>query len=390
VEAEELTGTLSTDDPDITILQGNADFGAIEFYDYTDNADSPFEILVDSDAEPHQVPFSVSMNSEDGSEETLNFELFVGTGDLVLVDDDAGKEYESYYLDALAELGAIVNYKPVQFWGSPSETLLSNYSTIIWFTGDESEETLTEPDRQVLANYMDNGGNLFVTGQDIGMDISETDFYADYLHAELTEENWTGTRLIKGVDGDPIGDDLVLLIAGGEGAGNQDSPSAVEPLGSAVQCMGYFPEWDGCGIRYDGDHKMVYFSFGYEAISTWENQIETMSRILEYFDMELAVDDEYLSVTPPNTELAQNYPNPFNPTTKIGYQLANSTDVTLKIYDITGRLIKVLVDETREAGYHSVIWHGKDDSGKDVSSGMYMYRLKTKDSEQTKRMLLLR
>jgi len=88
---------------------------------------------------------------------------------------------------------------------------------------------------------------------------------------------------------------------------------------------------------------------------------------------------------PSLTSLGQNYPNPFNATTKIAYDLATAGDVTLKIYDISGRLVETLVDRHLDAGSYTASW---DASG--VSSGVYFYKLSTADYSSTKKMNLLR
>ncbi len=93
--------------------------------------------------------------------------------------------------------------------------------------------------------------------------------------------------------------------------------------------------------------------------------------------------------------LEQNYPNPFNPTTHIGFRIppGGRSDfgfVDLKIFDIQGRLVKTLINENRQIGEYSVTWNGTDDNGKQVSSGIYIYRLKSGDFYEAKRMLLLR
>ena len=78
--------------------------------------------------------------------------------------------------------------------------------------------------------------------------------------------------------------------------------------------------------------------------------------------------------------LKQNYPNPFNQTTKIEFTLAKSGFVSLNIYDILGRKARTLVSEHLSSGYKSVLWDGKNDSGKDVASGIYFYRIEVGDS----------
>ena len=92
-----------------------------------------------------------------------------------------------------------------------------------------------------------------------------------------------------------------------------------------------------------------------------------------------------------------NYPNPFNPAgagrspgTEIRYQVSGDIEVDLSIYNIRGQLIKTLVNELRQAGEHSVIWDGSDQFNHSVPSGIYLYRLKTKDDSKIRKMILLR
>ncbi len=98
----------------------------------------------------------------------------------------------------------------------------------------------------------------------------------------------------------------------------------------------------------------------------------------------------FLKEAPAAFSLAQNYPNPFNPTTKIQFTLAKSGFVTLQIYDILGRKVRTLTSQHLSAGYKSTVWDGKNEQGKEVSSGIYLYRLTTEDFTETKRMVLLK
>jgi flagellar hook assembly protein FlgD len=89
-------------------------------------------------------------------------------------------------------------------------------------------------------------------------------------------------------------------------------------------------------------------------------------------------------------ELHQNYPNPFNPTTTITYSVPEKCDVTLKVYDISGKCVASLVDERQEKSSYAVEWHGKDAIGSTVASGIYFYRLAAGNHTITKKMVLLR
>jgi len=99
------------------------------------------------------------------------------------------------------------------------------------------------------------------------------------------------------------------------------------------------------------------------------------------------VDDPLI---PTNTELNSNYPNPFNPTTTISYSISEPIFVNIAIYNVKGAKVKNLVDGDKEAGFHSVVWDGKDHNGKKVASGIYLYRFNTSEVVQIKKMMLIK
>ena len=97
-----------------------------------------------------------------------------------------------------------------------------------------------------------------------------------------------------------------------------------------------------------------------------------------------------LHASPPKFGLSQNYPNPCNPETTIEYSLANGCHVTLKIYNMAGQLIKTLADEYQTAGYYKIMWHGDNEAGQEVASGVYFYRIKAGDKAAIKKMVVLK
>jgi flagellar hook assembly protein FlgD len=89
-------------------------------------------------------------------------------------------------------------------------------------------------------------------------------------------------------------------------------------------------------------------------------------------------------------ELAQNFPNPFNPVTKIPYAIPEMSHVYLMIYDVSGRIIREWELSDHTTGHHSVTWDGTDMNGNPVSSGVYLYTLKTATFSDTKKLILLK
>lgn len=88
--------------------------------------------------------------------------------------------------------------------------------------------------------------------------------------------------------------------------------------------------------------------------------------------------------------LGQNAPNPFNPRTEIRFALPSRQPVTLRVYNVEGKLVRTLIQGPREAGAHTVVWEGDDDRGGRVASGLYFYRLGTDHGVLTRKMTLLK
>ncbi|MFH2037645.1 MAG: T9SS type A sorting domain-containing protein [Candidatus Zixiibacteriota bacterium] len=100
--------------------------------------------------------------------------------------------------------------------------------------------------------------------------------------------------------------------------------------------------------------------------------------------------DEDQSVKPLNFKLSQNYPNPFNPSTTIEFELMRKSNVELTVYDILGRRVSSLINQTMPAGSHKIRWDGRNQNGDNVASGIYFYKIKTDQFSDTKKMVLVR
>jgi predicted outer membrane repeat protein len=108
------------------------------------------------------------------------------------------------------------------------------------------------------------------------------------------------------------------------------------------------------------------------------------------FEYEVTSIADHILLTPTGFSLHQNYPNPFNSTTTLRYDLPQKSHVTIVIYDMLGRQVRSLLSSDEEAGYKSVTWDTKDDVGKTVSSGVYLYQIRVGGFTKTSRMVLLK
>jgi hypothetical protein len=101
------------------------------------------------------------------------------------------------------------------------------------------------------------------------------------------------------------------------------------------------------------------------------------------------VDDEN-TIIPDEFFVSQNYPNPFNPTTTFSYGLPSNSNVRIEIFNVLGQSVRVLLDDYQSAGYQSITWDGLDNSGSQVTSGVYFYKINAGEFNQTKKMLMIK
>ena len=106
-----------------------------------------------------------------------------------------------------------------------------------------------------------------------------------------------------------------------------------------------------------------------------------------FVNASLSIDSE---IIPEVFALHQNYPNPFNPITSLRYDLPADGLVNITIYDMMGRIVKILVNGSQTAGYKSIQWNATNDRNEPVSAGLYLYTIQTGEFRQTKKMVLLK
>lgn len=117
--------------------------------------------------------------------------------------------------------------------------------------------------------------------------------------------------------------------------------------------------------------------------------------ITEILKIDFNIPDDVTSLTESQNilttfKLIQNYPNPFNPSTTIQYELPNNGKVKVSIFDLKGRLVKTLLEQSQQIGVHKIIWDGKNKSGVKASSGFYIYSVRFENSIFSKKMILLK
>lgn len=246
---------------------------------------------------PYPMTTRTDVEVYNGMTTTLN--VAMNAAQVLIVDDDGGDAYQMYYEAAVQAAGR--SYLTVTT--PPTAAEMAMFESVVWFTGDDYTTTLTTTDQAEIAAFLDGGGRLFISGQDIGFDIYTAPFYGNYLRAGYVQDDVN----LGGVIGDaanPVGFGFTFNIKGGSGAGNQSYPSEVNPLGGAQTAFVYDPAVPAAssmlykmggevgangivgsgtaGLTYDGAYKLVYFAFGFEAVDDGMTRGALMGRILDW------------------------------------------------------------------------------------------------------------
>jgi hypothetical protein len=406
LDATGVSATLTNDDPDVQIIQAAANFGDLARDQSGSNQNDPFTFSVSPSSVTHLSTFYLNITTvEGGYAYIVGFKILTGSPAILLVDDDEGKTYEVHYTKALEMKQIYSEAWDVSLNGAPTIDVLQQYESVIWFTGDDRDSTLTADEQSVITAFLDGGGKLLITGQDIGHDLVEdgsaadSTFYSTYLHAQYVSDS-SNTDKTRGISGDPITGSpskmSVNFTGAYGGAGNQTAPDVISPIPPAETILEYYRVHTGAALRYEDEatgSRLVYLAFGFEGIAglAEDSAAELMEAILKWLaGRETPVEEVLMeSIVPKAYALSQNYPNPFNPQTRIKYELPHAGKVVLKVYNIVGQEICTLVDEVKPAGLFNVDWDGRDNTGHRVASGVYLYRLVVQGFVQTRKMLLL-
>ncbi|TET46292.1 T9SS type A sorting domain-containing protein [candidate division TA06 bacterium] len=393
LNALSVQATLATSDTGIYMVDATVIFPSLANGDSANNSSMPFVFDVSPGFDPHRVTFHVTINTSPSSYHTEDtFNLMVGHPSVLLVDDDGGAGYEPFFEEALDQISVAFDEWELFSQGDVGG-VLANYCLVIWFTGDQVDSTLAAQDQTDLQTYLDAGGLLFITGQNIGQDIGSDPFYANYLHASFDLPT-TNDKLLYGVTGDEIGDGLTLLTAGSPGAGNQTSQDIISPLAGADSVIMYGPA-DCAAIKYDsGTYKVVYFGFGFEGIASrpaqgFDNNWLVMREIIKWLGCPQVGVEEEVEVRAPisRTHLFQITPNPFSKATTIEFTLggeARRGKTKLGLYDAAGRLVETLMD-----GFSQPKFSMSFDASL-LPSGVYFLRLDTPEESLCRKMVIVK
>ncbi len=405
--ASNVTATLSCSTPGVTIMNPSLHIPAIGG-GQTLVSPAPFNIQLSPALSPTIARFDLRLASAFSPDTFLtSFQTSVGGINVVLIDADDSPfsaEMASYYAVALDSILCPVTYWDIATQGPPPASLL-DYSVMVWFTGSirsQLAHTISSGEVAYLRSYLDQGGHLLLTGQDIAEQLTQTadsTFLRDYLGVRYLDD-------LRPYDADvlnesPIGAGWKLRVAGSQGASNQLDTDLLEVLPGSTPAF-QLKSFDGTETGIGGvtrtlpnNGQVVFLSFGIEAVTTshanlgYATRYQLLQAAIDFLREDIATDaNELVDVKPLpfDFELQQNYPNPFNPSTTIQYVVSPRVagqPLSLEVYNILGQRVASLIEATAASGSYRLDF----DAGQ-LASGIYLYRLQIGNQTITRKMIL--
>jgi hypothetical protein len=315
---------------------------------------------------------------------------------ILLVNDALNlEEYGDLYL---ASLDTVVQF--YGYWDNrllSVNSLLSNFNMVVWFTGLDSVNTLSQTDRDSLVAFLDRGGSLLLSSKNLGQNIGDTSvFFQQYLKASYLSGN-ANQIILKGQSGCyPISngpsDSLTMTAI------NARSCDRLVPLAGADSVFTYRTVGGSGVVRCSTEtFKTVFSAVPLEhLVSSTLNRVSRtrfIARCLKWFGADVFYQVE--GEPEPGLAVGRNIllgakPNPMSDYGIISFNLENPGTAILRIYNVGGQLVKTIFQGQAGSGVHSIRWDGRDDHGRQVSNGVYFYKLEAGQTRLTSRLVIIR
>jgi hypothetical protein len=271
---------------------------------------------------------------------------------------------------------------------------LDEYRIILMSYGVIDGSLMTDADISLLSDWLSLGGkNLLLTGDSVVQGLADKGGLAvPFL------EDWLGAQAVSGDIGHLIGNQVAPVAA----------PLAGDPVFATGERIAGFHDPNGTpGYSYaaailnqhpTNGSRVITLPFDFDAIHDDPStgpapqglaaRTRLLRDVLYFFGLPAGAAPS--EVPDHGRFFARSYPNPFNPTVRIEFNLPHARHVSLKVYDVRGRQVRDLLDETRPAGPGWTVWDGTDESGARVASGTYFYSLKAGSEEVVRKIALIK
>ncbi len=348
-----LTATLSADGAPVNINEAVIDFDPIDF-SQTVTSNLPFEFEVSDTLTPQIVTFDISFSADELPEpDHAEIRLMLGTPDLAVIDDDGvvsgTGDYLAYYGDALRISDEVHAVWDIEASGVPSLEWLQANSKVIWYTGN-NPAPLNESKIDLISDYLENGGKILMSGQDISHGGIEVENFLDqYFAVEVTSHDVNSTYVYGNTDHEMMDAADHYSISHSAAAHNQNAPDGFTVREGGASLFVYPFTGDlTCGSSLKtATYSSILLGFGLEALSGFSGDPDTVrsdliNRMLAWLDLTYTSIDEVHLNLPGTGGIVAAYPNPFNPAIQFEVQLQGAESGELQITDIRGARVKKL------------------------------------------------
>jgi len=333
-------------------------------------------------------------------------------GKNILVVKDGGYSNDSLYYEVLGD-------EKTHYWltseeGGLHKSVINGGFDLIFITGYGTQivPMFDEEDVYGIGEFLDNGGDLMLTDPDwaFANETATSKFYVGFQPGDFAYDYFGIDTLIN----DPANDDgsladieftgfaehpisadftggvtygpLMYSILGASNWG--DFPYPNDEATAGVMFIGATNNYPAAVSNKTETFGTIYCGFWPEVIAAEQfSEFETLINNIVNNTTAIEKQTENIAM---EFALEQNYPNPFNPTTRIEFAIPERSQVSLKIYDINGQLVKTLTNSMKAQGRYDATWDATNSMGVKVSSGVYFYKLQTANNVITKKMLLMK
>jgi hypothetical protein len=271
--------------------------------------------------------------------------------------------------------------------------MLSPYQAVILFSGSTQSNIIPSMGWSALQDYFNSGGKLIISGQNIAQDLASTLPYylTNFLKVSFTDDH-SNDLTIVGTPGNPLTNGYYLVMAGSGGAWNQTSLDVVQALTGAESFLIYNTNnlQRMAGVRVQsGQGDLFFCSFGIEGINdsttSANHRDEVLGLMMEQFGIN-EVERNIDNLISGDFRIVSLYPNPFNSNITLTYEMSQSFDLKIAVFDVLGRTVAEETIQNAPLGINRWKWV----SSEHVVSGVYFIRIQSQGNSLVKKMLLLR
>ncbi len=376
-------GNLGSSDEYITILTNNLSFGNIPADSSTDQS-----YTVEADASTpigHIAEFQFELTADYDYAVYDTTEFYIGKIPVLVIDLDPGQHYGQTMIEAI-EANEVEYLYDTEF----PQTDYQMYGSIFVILGNyESNHGLTQEESDILVNYLESGGNVYMEGRRtwytdeqkpvhsmFNVDITSFTSWFEYVNIYGEPETFTEDMLFTYEDNGFFNYNLYYLDG-------ED--------GSFVVLRSEEEDY-GCAVANETDtYKTIASSFEFSALVD-AGHPSTKKELMAQYLMFFGVYDPYVNV-PENDYNGMNitaYPNPFNNQISFSFTLEANSEIRLDIIDMQGRIVSTVEDKNLNAGSHTLKWNGTSNTGNLVEPGIYFYKFSTGDQITSGKITLIK